>query len=385
MEDMYFCDWLRGAEKRSNFKGEIGLFQERREDRYSIIAALHTETSRHILAGGTHCGLLGEGNDWSTLDAAIDHMAVKADDMRRKLLVSGLAEAYNADGAKFAIVCFRPLIPRERASAFRLLGRLSVDLSRRFEKHVLVGGDVGTRPGDLSFAALASSDAFSHVVGQSPEYGGVDETGPPTAKGVMEAIELAFRMYSKMYREGGLLTKTMAVKGLGSVGGSLVREAIKRGWDIVIADTNSQKINELQASLPHPMRMVESSHIHKESVTVFAPCAIHPVITKETAGEFQCKIIMSGQNNDVDPSEARHLAAVLHARGIAWGPGYVNNPIGIAMLLRQKDRATLSYETIFGQEITRHKARVKQILWEAAGRGVPIFTVTEELIHAALR
>lgn len=375
-ENMFFCEWLRDAGKKLQFSGEIGMFQEKREDPYSIIAALCTDTSHRTLAGGTHYGLLE--SDWPNFDDAVDHIAFKAMDMRRKLAVSGLSKTHDVDGAKFAIVCTRLLTPSERANAFRFLGRLGKKLSEEFQRLVLIGGDVGVKPVDLTFA---SDVAPYYIVGQSREYGGVDETGPPTAKGVMEAIELASRMYGK----DSLWARTLGVKGLGSVGAALVKEALKRGWDVTIADTNPQKIADLQSSLLRPVRVVESSQVHKEPITVFAPCAIHPIITRASVGEFRCKMIMSAQNTDIKQTEAFDLAIMLHEMGIIWGPGYVNNPGGIAMLLQQKNLATLSYETILNQVIARHKTRAKQIFEEAVKRNVPIFIVAEEMIQAALR
>lgn len=380
MEDMYFCEWKRGIEKRLNFSGEIGVFQERREDKYCVIAALHTDTSYRILAGGTHYGLLGEDGDWSTLDAAVEHIVIKADDMRRKLLVSGLANARDADGAKFAIVCFRPLRPRERADAFRFLGRLSVDLSVYFGKHMLVAGDVGTKPVDLSFAALSSPAAFDHVAGQSPEYGGVGDTGLPTALGAMEAIELVYRIYGN----GKSWARTMAVQGLGSVGGSLVREAVKREWDVAVADTNPKKVSELQASLPHPARVVDSSVIYTEPVTIFAPCAVHPIITKKTTGEFRCKMIISVQNTDIDRACAHELLTALHQRGIPVALGPWINSMGIAMLLRQGDLKQLPYHMILEQELIRHHLNVSQMMTRAHDQNVPMYVIAEEMMERAI-
>ena len=383
MNDLYFCERLRGADQFFGFAGEIWMFQNKKSDPFWIITALHTDTRHNCLAGGTHCGVVGAGeqDDWPTLDAAIAHIADKADDMRRKLAVSGLMDAHDADGMKAAIVCTRPLSDTERVAAFQFLGFIAKMIGDFVDPknphHVLIGGDMKTRAKDLSVASKIAPD---NIVGQLPEDGGIGETGPPTALGVMETIDLAM----KIYGEGKAWPKTMAVQGLGSVGEPLVREALAHGWEVTVADPKISQLKNLSFSLL-AVQAVDPLEIHKQAVTVFAPCAANPIITPQTINTFCCKMIISAQNTDIDLVRAEELMLALHQRGIKpVVPGYACNFMGIAMLLWQSDLKQLPYHMILERELKRHYTRVRQMLLRAKDRDVPPYMVAQETIKEAI-
>lgn len=386
---MFLCEPLRQKGKELGFEGEIWLFQENEDDPFRIVVAV-CDTHWSRLAGGTHIGLIGDAEDqWRDTDAAIAQTAIKARNMREKIILNHLHTRHDVDGMKAAIICTRELECGERERAFAFLGTVAATMSDGLGKTCLVGGDAGTSPEDLLDAWHV---APRHIVGRPREDGGVGDTGMPTALGVADTINLICKIYGD-----NIWPKTASILGLGKVGRVLAIVLAKGGWNLRLSDINCSLLYaDLTADLVAAHRaetdrfftfhFVAHTAGHREAATVFAPCALHPIIRADTIGEFSShlKAIISAQNDEIDPTCAFELAYALHDRGIVYVPGPAANPMGIQMLLREHDLGRMPYEEIFTEERVFHIGAVQSLLLQAKDEGSPPYAIAMERIATAL-
>ena len=176
--------------------------------------------------------------------------------------------------------------------------------------------DVGTSDADMTVIA----EATSHVTGLAVERGGSGDPSPWTALGVQEAIRVACeRVWGTLDLEG----RTVAVVGLGRVGGALARGLAAAGARLVVADVDQGKralADELGAEWTDPAAALRAE------VDVLAPCALGAVLDAESVPALRCRAIAGAANNQL-ASEA--AAQQLLERKILWAPDFVTNAGGI--------------------------------------------------------
>ena len=180
----------------------------------------------------------------------------------------------------------------------------------------LTAEDVGTSESDM----LQIAEATPHVSGLDTARGGSGDPSPWTALGVEAAIRVACeRVWGTTSLEG----RSVAVVGLGSVGGGLARLLAEGGAQVVAADIDERRralADELGARWTDPASALTAD------VDVVAPCALGGVFDAETVPLLRCRAIAGAANNQLAaPSVGEQLAA----RGILWVPDFVANAGGI--------------------------------------------------------
>ncbi len=145
--------------------------------------------------------------------------------MTRKSALAGLA----LGGGK-AVVCGDARVrTRDQLLAF---GDFVASLDGRY----ITAADMGT--GEQQMAVIA--EKTSHVVGLPRDRGGCGDPGPFTALGVRMAIEAALEA-----RGQSLQGTRVAVQGVGSVGGYLVRHLHEAGAVVIAADPDLERLGAL--------------------------------------------------------------------------------------------------------------------------------------------
>jgi leucine dehydrogenase len=176
--------------------------------------------------------------------------------------------------------------------------------------------DVGTSDADMTVI----SECTSHVTGLAVERGGSGDPSPWTALGVQEAIEVACE---RVWGSRALAERSIAVVGLGRVGGALARGLAAAGARLVVADVDQDKralADELGAEWTDP-----DSAIRAE-VDVLAPCALGAVLDAESVPALRCRAVAGAANNQLASED---VAERLIERDILWAPDFVANAGGI--------------------------------------------------------
>ena len=229
--------------------------------------------------------------------------------------------------------------------------------------------DVGTTSDDM--ALLAGWTA--HVVGRPAAQGGGGDPGALTAAGVEAALRACFEHALGSRR---LAERSVAIVGVGSVGGALARRLKRRGVRLVLADIDPAKealARALGAAWVSPRDALRAP------VDALAPCALGGVIDAELVPALQCRVICGAANNQLaDEGLAERIAA----RRILYAPDFIVNAAGLI-------NVSLELTGYDGEEAQRRAAGIEavlaRLLASAARSGVAPLVAATELAARRLR
>lgn len=201
----------------------------------------------------------------------------------------------------------------DRKAAFRVFGEAVAALQGTY----VTAEDVGTTVADMR----AVRECTLYVAGLEVSAGMAGgDPSPWTALGAFECMKAATREILQFELRGA----TVAVQGIGSVGGGLCRLLKRQGVKLIIADIDEARAaafaNELSA------KRVGIDGILSVDADVLAPCALGGVLNGETIPSLRARLICGGANNQL-ASQADGQALV--DRGILYAPDYVVNAGGI--------------------------------------------------------
>ncbi|MCX6713975.1 MAG: leucine dehydrogenase [Candidatus Vogelbacteria bacterium] len=145
-------------------------------------------------------------------------------------------------------------------------------------------------------------------------------SGVTTGHGVLKGIKETVRY--KLGREN-LKGTSVAVQGLGAVGGTLVDLLLAEGAEVFVSDIDPKQTKKYSKVAT----VVPNDKIHSLKCDVFAPCAVGEIINDQTIKKLKCQIIAGGANNQLK-NETKH-AEQLHKMGILHAPDFVINAGGV--------------------------------------------------------
>lgn len=245
---------------------------------------------------------------------------------------------------------------------FEALGAAVEQLGGRY----VAAGDVGVTPEDLLQVAARTR----HVVGipsRAGEVGG--DSGPPTARGLRAALLASLPFAFGRDTPGGL---TIAIQGVGAVGGGLARLLAPMGAHLLLADAEAGKAQALAAELG--AQAVPADAILSAPCDILSPCALGGVLSAATIPAIRARLVVGGANNQLaTPEDDARLAAA----GILWVPDYAASAGGIIQVMSQYLGET-SADAVEAR-IEAIGARVAAILAEARASGRPTGAVAEAM------
>ncbi|HET9093199.1 MAG TPA: Glu/Leu/Phe/Val dehydrogenase dimerization domain-containing protein [Acidimicrobiales bacterium] len=186
-----------------------------------------------------------------------------------------------------------------------------------FEGRYYTAEDVGTTQADMD--ELGRHTRF--VAGRSVEFGGSGDPSPLTAYGVFRAMQATARV---LWGTDSLSGRTIAVNGVGKVGGALCELAAEDGAKLVVSDVDEAAVRRMTDSVGAVV--ADPAEVHKTPCDIYAPCALGGAINDTTVNELACQAVVGAANNQL---ARRELAEVLRERGVAYVPDYVVNAGGI--------------------------------------------------------
>ena len=199
----------------------------------------------------------------------------------------------------------------------------------------LTAEDVGTSEPDMQTIA----EATPYVTGLAVERGGSGDPSPWTALGVEAAVRVACE---RAFGSGSMEGRSVAVVGVGSVGGRLAELLAEGGAELVLADIDDGR-RELADRLG--ARWTDPDSALTADVDVLAPCALGGVLNDESVPLLRARAIAGAANNQLAHEGVSELLA---ARGILWVPDFVANAggvVNIAVELEDEGYDTARAET----------------------------------------
>ena len=203
------------------------------------------------------------------------------------------------------------------------------------------------------------SEVTGHVSGLAVESGGSGDPSPWTAVGVEAAIRVAAeRVFGTTSLEG----RSVAVVGVGHVGGPLAEALARGGAKLVLADIDGRRrelADRLGAVWTDPRTALTAE------VDILAPCALGGVLDGETVPQLRCRAIAGAANNQL---AADSVGELLAARGILWVPDFVANAGGVVNIAVELEPS--GYDTARAEERVRAIAdTVRTVLDHAEATG----------------
>jgi leucine dehydrogenase len=216
--------------------------------------------------------------------------------------------------------------------------------------------DVGTSSRDMETISLTTR----HVTGLSRRLGGSGDPSPWTALGVQAAIEVCC---SRVFGSPSLAGRTIAISGLGNVGGRVATACAQAGATLLVTDIDPRK-RALADSLR--ARWVEPDEALSAPVDVFVPCALGGLLDHESVLALGAPIVAGAANNQLAGDE---VAALLVERGVLWAPDFVANAGGVINISVELEAGGYDPRRA-GERVRGIAATLERIFDDAAQRAV---------------
>ena len=197
---------------------------------------------------------------------------------------------------------------------FEAFGRAVESLAGRY----YTAEDVGIDPEDIEIAARQTQYAGGLV---SKGEGGSGDPSPVTARGVFLGLQAAADL---AFGTSDLSNRTIAVQGVGSVGGYLSHYLAEAGAKLYICDMDTDAVQSVAKATG--AKIVPVDDIYDVDADIFSPNALGAVLNEQTLPRLKVKVVAGGANNQLSTSD---MGAKVRDAGILYAPDYVINGGGI--------------------------------------------------------
>lgn len=196
---------------------------------------------------------------------------------------------------------------------FRAFGRAVDSLQGRY----YTAEDVGIDTADIEIAAQETKFA----AGLTSSAAASGDPSPVTAEGVFRGIkQCAMRAFGNDDLNG----RTVAVQGVGSVGGYTCQHLVEAGANLVITDIDQEALADIKAKTG--AKIVAPDEIYDVDADIFSPNALGAIINEDTLKRLKVKVIAGGANNQLVIPQ---MGEFVRRAGIIYAPDYVINGGGI--------------------------------------------------------
>jgi len=263
-------------------------------------------------------------------------------------------------GGGKAVICGDPL--RDKTPELLLAFARAVDeLGGRF----LTGGDMGIGIEDLKILLRGTRH-----IGCTPSGANIDASDL-TAIGVVAAMRAVAERLGR-----SLSSCTVALQGVGEVGGRLADKLAGEGVDLIVTDTVPGRSDAIARATG--ARQVGADEILEVDCDLFSPNAGGGVITGEVVERLRCAAIVGAANN---PLASPAVGEALARRGVLYAPDFVVNAGGLLSVLFET--GVLDEAGIVAR-VERIGADLAVLLDRAAREGAPPFRVADRVVAERL-
>ncbi|MBI5274810.1 MAG: Glu/Leu/Phe/Val dehydrogenase [Chlamydiales bacterium] len=176
--------------------------------------------------------------------------------------------------------------------------------------------DVGCTVEDIKVVR----ETTRYVTGLASEKSSGDPA-PFTAWGTYRGIQSITQF---LFGTDSVAGKTIAIQGLGAVGGALLDILFWEGADLIVTDIDEEKAKRLAKQ--YAATYVPPDQILFVKCDILAPCALGGIINQHTISKLRCRAIGGAANNQLlEDVDANRLLSY----GILYAPDFVINAGGI--------------------------------------------------------
>jgi len=235
--------------------------------------------------------------------------------------------------------------------------------------------DVGVSPADL----MEARKETRYVAGLEGHAAASGDPSPVTAEGVFRGLRLCVeRAYGR-----DLKGVTVAIQGVGHVGGYLAEKLHAAGARLVITDVNQEALDRLARRTG--ATVVAPDAILDVEAEVFAPCAMGGAVSLEALSRLKGRVVAGAANNQLASAEAGQR---LFEQGIIYAPDYVINGggiINVAAEIRGLDLGTSFDGDWVETKLSRLMETLGQIMDRSVDEGRPTDVIANEMARERLK
>ncbi len=235
--------------------------------------------------------------------------------------------------------------------------------------------DVGVSVDDIAEARKVTP----YVLGLNDGKEASGDPSPVTAEGVFRSTLVAAR---RLWKQDDLTGLTVAVQGIGHVGGYLADKLHKAGAKLVMTDVNQPLLAEVAARTN--AQIVEPDAIYDVAADIYAPCALGATLNPETLKRLKVKAVVGAANNQLATSD---IGQALFEMGVLYAPDYVVNGGGIINVASElKGRQTNSaYDPDWVEgKLSRLMETLEEILDRADTEKRPTHEIADAIAEARI-
>lgn len=263
-------------------------------------------------------------------------------------------------GGGKAVIWGNPRTHKSEA-LFRAFGRAVERLGGQY----VTAEDVGITVADMAIVRLETA----HVAGLDEGAAASGDPSPVTAEGVYRGIiEVARRLFGT----GDLDGRTIAVQGVGSVGGHVCDHLARAGARLIVTDIDAGALEAVAARTG--AEIVAPDAVYDAEADIFSPNALGAVINEQTLGRLKVCGVAGGANNQLVVPE---MGELMRRQGILYAPDYVINGGGIINVAAEIS-GNYSRNWV-GQKLDRLIETLGGVLDEALETGQPTNTVADRI------
>lgn len=254
---------------------------------------------------------------------------------------------------------------------FRAFGRYVDTLSGTY----YAAEDVGVSVADIAEARKVTE----YVLGlnDGPEASG--DPSPVTAEGVYRSTLV---VAERLWNQSDLTGLTIAVQGIGHVGGYLADKLYAAGAKLIVTDIDQPLLEQVAARTN--ARIVAPDEIYDVQADIYAPCALGATLNPQTLDRLTCKAVVGAANNQMATNE---IGDELFRRGVLYAPDYVVNGGGIInvaseLAARQTGQA---YDPAWVEKkLSRLMDTLREVLERSQSEGRPTYAIADAIAEARI-
>ena len=177
--------------------------------------------------------------------------------------------------------------------------------------------DVGVSVADIAEARKETP----YMLGLDDPKWGSGDPSPVTAEGVFRAT---LRAAKRLWGQDDLNGLTVALQGVGHVGGYLADKLHGAGAKLIVTDVNEPVLREVAERTN--ATIVEPDAIYDVDAQIYAPCALGATLNEKTLPRLKAKAVIGAANNQLATPA---IGERLFKAGVLYGPDYLVNAGGI--------------------------------------------------------
>src|SRR5690606_31492239 len=206
------------------------------------------------------------------------------------------------------------------------------------------------------------------------------DPSPVTAEGVFRSTLVAVK---QIWNQDDMTGLTVALQGVGHVGGYLAEKLHKAGAKLVITDVNQQALEDVAARTG--AEIVAPDAIYDVKADLYAPCALGATLNPQTLDRLKVRAVVGAANNQLATAEIGHE---LFRRGVLYAPDYVVNGGGIINVASEMNARETggAYDPAWVEgKLSRLMETFEEILERSAAENKPTHLIADAIAEARIK